>query len=50
QASYRIMPFCCELGQAAGVAVGVALKDGVSVRNVDICKVQEILRNNGFLI
>lgn len=50
QASYRIMPFCCELGQAAGVAVGVAYKDGVSVRNVDIYKVKEILRNNGFLI
>lgn len=50
QASYRIMPFCCELGQAAGVAAGVALKDGVSVRNVDINKVKQILRNNGFLI
>lgn len=50
QASFRIMPFCAELGQAAGTAVAVSLKDNVSVRNVDIKKVQEILRNEGYLI
>jgi hypothetical protein len=50
QASYRIMPFCAELGQAAGVAVGVAKMSRESVRNVDIKKVQEILRSEGYCI
>ncbi|MBQ2818158.1 MAG: FAD-dependent oxidoreductase [Clostridia bacterium] len=50
QASYRIMPFCCELGQAAGTAAAVAQKDGVLMRNADIAKVQSILREEGFVI
>lgn len=50
QASYRIMPFCAELGQAAGTAVAVAVKDGTNVRNVDIKKVQKLLRKEGILI
>lgn len=50
QASYRIMPFCAELGQAAGAAVAVAKKNQTSVRDVDIKQVQEILRSEGFEI
>ena len=50
QASYRIMPFCAELGQAAGTAVAVAVKNNTSVRNVDVGLVQKILRIQGFLI
>ena len=50
QASYRIMPYCAELGQAAGTAVAVAVKDHTNVRNVDIRQVQDILRNEGFVI
>lgn len=50
QASYRIMPFCCELGQAAGAAVSVAVQDGTDVRGVDMQKLQTILRNEQFLI
>lgn len=50
QASYRIMPFCCELGQAAGTAVAVAKKNGTNVRNADVKQVQEILRNEGFFL
>ena len=50
QASYRIMPFCCELGQAAGAAVSVAVQDGTDLRGVDIQKLQTILRNEQFLI
>ena len=50
QASYRIMPFCSELGQAAGTAVAVAVKNNTSVRNVDVGLVQKILRIQGFLI
>ena len=48
QASYRVMPYCAEIGQAAGVAVSVAKKNGSSLSGVDIAKVREILRENGF--
>lgn len=50
QASYRIMPFCAELGQAAGTAVSVAKNNGTLVRDVDIKQVRNILRENGFVI
>lgn len=50
QASYRIMPYCAELGQAAGTVISVVVKDGSTLRTVDIKKVQDMLRNRGFLI
>lgn len=50
QASYRIMPYCCELGQAAGVAASVAKKNGTNIKNVDVPAVQEILRKHDFVI
>lgn len=51
QASYRIMPVCTTLGQAAGVAVAVACNDGVDVmKNVDVKKVQKILKDSGAFI
>ena len=46
--SYRIMPYCAELGQAAGAAISIAKSDNVpDVRNIDIKKLQEILRREG---
>ncbi len=50
QASYRIMPYCCELGQAAGVAVSVARKSGTDTASVDVNKVREELRLHDFTI
>ena len=50
QASYRIMPFCCELGQAAGTAVAVAKEGKTDLRNVDIKKLQSKLKAEGFMI
>ncbi len=55
QASFRIMPFCAELGQAAGVAVAVAAEAGLvgeraDTRAVDIPRVREILRGEGYHI
>ena len=49
QASFRIMPFCAEIGQAAGAAVSVAEKSDVILSQVDINTVQNILRSEGFL-
>ena len=50
QASYRIMPYCAELGQAAGAAVAVAQQNGTTLPKVDIKKVQEILRSEKYMI
>ena len=46
--SYRIMPCCAELGQAAGCAVLLLLADKFDVRDMDMKKLQEILRGEGF--
>ncbi len=50
QASYRIMPFCAEIGQAAGCAVALARQSGKTVRTVDVSRLREILRSEGFLL
>jgi hypothetical protein len=50
QASYRIMPFCAEIGHAAGAAVALAKKSGKTVRTVDVSALQTILRAEGFVI
>ena len=50
QASYRIMPFCAALGQAAGCAVSVAKESQKTVRTVNVSTVQDILRAEGAAI
>ena len=50
QASYRVMPYCAELGQAAGVAFSVAHKNGCDMPDVNVAEVQTILRAKGFMI
>lgn len=50
QASYRIMPYCSELGQAAGAAVSVAVKSGAALRQIDVREVQAILRSEEFVL
>ncbi len=48
QASFRIMPFCAELGQATGVAIAVAAETGATTRGVNIARVRDILRHEGY--
>ena len=50
QASYRIMPYCAEIGQAAGIASAVAKQGGVDARFVDTEHVRAKLRENGFVL
>lgn len=51
QASYRIMPFCSELGQAAGVAAKLAVYHKTDTRGIDTDKLRQILRDEeGFVI
>lgn len=50
QASIRIMPICCCLGEAAGTAAAVAVKNHRSFPENDISEIQRILRSNGAFI
>ena len=50
QASYRIMPFCAEIGQAAGCAAAHAMRSGKTLRGVDVPEVRNTLRSEGFAI
>ncbi len=50
QASIRIMPICCCLGEAAGTAIGIAHNTGKNTHTVDVQKVRETLRANGAYI
>ena len=47
QASYRVMSVVCCIGQAAGVAVAQAAREGVGVREVDIKRLQADLVSGG---
>ena len=50
QASIRIMPICCCMGEAAGVACAVAVNSDKNLHNLKIKEVQSILRKNGAAI
>ncbi len=50
QASVRIMPIVCCLGEAAGVAASVAHKNGTTTKDADISEIQKILVENGAVI
>jgi len=50
QASYRIMPTVCCLGEAAGTAIGVAVKHKCAVRDINVKEVQKSLISNSAFI
>lgn len=50
QASYRIMPICCCLGQAAGAAAALAAKSGCTTREISISQLQQLLRQHGAML
>lgn len=43
----RVMPPCMAMGQAAGTAAALAVKDGVTVRSLDAQKLRQVLKKNG---
>ncbi len=47
QASYRIMPIVCCLGEAAGTGMAVAVKNNCTPKEADIKEIQKILLDNG---
>ncbi len=50
QASIRIMPICCCLGEAAGTAVAIAHNTNKNVHTVDIKALQKKLIENGAVL
>ena len=50
QASYRIMPVVCTLGEAAGSAAALAHRDKKGTRDISITELQRILKENGAFI
>lgn len=49
QASIRVMPITCCIGEGAGVAAATALTQGVEINQVNVSRVQETLSANGAL-
>jgi hypothetical protein len=45
--NYRVMPICANMGQAAGIAAALAAKENVRPRDLDVKKIQEVLKENG---
>jgi hypothetical protein len=50
QASYRIMPSVCCIGEAAGTAIGLAVKTSSAVRNIDVAELQTVLQKNNVFV
>ena len=47
QASVRIMPICCCMGEAAGLAAFLAKENGGDVKKIDIAALHKLLDENG---
>ena len=50
QASIRILPIVCTLGEAAGTAAAIANKSGCTVKDVDVATLQDTLTKAGAFI
>ena len=50
QASIRIMPICCCLGEAAGMAVAIAHSTNTDVHSVDVALLRQKLKDNGAVL
>ena len=50
QASYRIMPVVCCIGEAAGTAIGLLAQQKISVRALNVGALQSVLKQNGAYI
>jgi hypothetical protein len=47
QASYRIMPIVCCIGEAAGTAIGLTVKNKSELSKLDVSELQDTLKKNG---
>ena len=47
QASIRIMAIVCCIGEAAGTATAISVKDNKNVKDIDVKKLRNTLKKNG---
>jgi len=50
QSAIRVMPICMAIGQAAGTAAGIAVKQGKGIVEIDIGRLQSVLRDNNVVL
>ncbi len=50
QSSFRIMPYCAGMGQAAGAAVAEAKRNGCLLPEINTDRLRELLRERGFIL
>ena len=48
--SARVMPICMAIGEGAGVGAALAVKHGISPKDVDVQEVRRILREANVLL
>ena len=48
--SARVMPICMAIGEGAGVGAALAVKQGISPKDVDVQQVRSILRASGAIL
>ncbi len=48
QSGTRLVMCCMSMGEAAGTAAALSLKEGTTVRKLDVCKLQRLLNKNGY--
>jgi hypothetical protein len=48
--SARVMPICMAIGEAAGVGAALAIKQGISPREVDVAQVRKTLLDTGAIL
>lgn len=47
--NYRVMPICANMGQAAGSAAALCVREGVAPRKLEVAKLQRLLAEQGVL-
>ena len=45
--NYRVMPICANMGQAIGIAAAMCVKEDIIPRELDVKKIQEVLKQQG---
>jgi hypothetical protein len=46
----RVMPPCFAMGEAAGIAAALCVRDGTAPRNVSVAELQDLLRSRGAVL
>ena len=48
--SARVMPICMAMGEGAGTGAALAIRYGISPKDVDVNEIRAILKDNGVIL